>query len=461
MRHHRTLRPPSKFRKAVALLLIPLAFACDGSSGAVDRRPPPKEAERPNVLVILTDDQTIRGTMKVLRSTRRIFADEGTRYANAVTTTPVCCPSRSSIFSGRYVHNHGVRNNDAGHRLDHEMTMQQELSAAGYKTAIVGKFLNHWTDAPPRFDRWAMFERGYDNRVFNVDGTKIRADYSTSFIRDYTLELLTDFERDDSRPWLLFVTPYAPHITSHKNRGEMVEDIHRAAPVRPLPQTPAMTDTGASGKPAFLGDSPSQVGYVQSYYKRSMRSLLSVDDLVDDVFQRLEELDEADDTLAFFASDNGFMWGEHGLIKKNLPYDQSVRIPFYVRWPGRVQPGLTDKRIVANIDIAPTVFAAADIEPAYSVDGRDVFSSDRRAILLENFSVPRHPDIPSWRAQWTPRSLFVEWQDPNVLEHYRPGDPWQLENVYDDGAEDNEFPRERARQRWLQDAARCSGTSCP
>lgn len=454
-----TLGSPSNFRRAVALLLIPLTFACDGSNGAVDQRSPQAKDERPNVLVFLTDDQAARGTMKVLRSTRLLFGEEGTRYTNAVATTPVCCPSRSSIFSGRYVHNHGVRNNDAARKLDHAMTMQHELSSAGYQTGIVGKFLNHWTDAPPHFDRWAMFERGYGNTVFDVDGTKVRADYSTTFIRDQTLKLLNDFERDESRPWLLFVAPYAPHITAEKNRGDMVEDIHRAAPVSDLPQTPAVTETDTSDKPRFLRDGSSNVDYFQSFYKPSMRSLLSVDDLVETVFRRLEELDEADDTLAFFASDHGYMWGEHGLIKKNFPYDESVKIPFYVRWPGHVEAGQIDKRIVANIDIAPTVFEATGIDPAYPVDGRSIFSSDRRAILLENFKVPRHPDIPGWRARWTPRSLFVEWQDPNVLEHYGPDDPWQLDNTYDDDG--NKSPREGNRLRWLEEASRCSEASCP
>jgi arylsulfatase A-like enzyme len=132
-------------------------------------------ARGPNILIIVTDDQRA-GTLGVMPQTRRWFQQQGTTYTNAFATTPLCCPSRSSILTGRYAHNHGVLKNFMGGRLDHATTIERRLDQAGYTTGIAGKFLNSWKpeDDPPNFDRWAIFnphiDPGYFNSRFNVNG---------------------------------------------------------------------------------------------------------------------------------------------------------------------------------------------------------------------------------------------------------------------------------------------------
>lgn len=125
--------------------------------GRGDQPPPPESREgRPNILIILTDDQRAEGTMGVMPKTVRIMGDGGTRYSNGVVTTPLCCPSRASIFSGQFVHNHGVGVERTGvtlRKFDTEATMPAQLQAAGYKTAIAGKYLNGWRRKPPNFDK--------------------------------------------------------------------------------------------------------------------------------------------------------------------------------------------------------------------------------------------------------------------------------------------------------------------
>src|SRR5918996_113082 len=167
----------------------------------------------PNVLVIVTDDQRT-GTMVAMPKTLQWLGNGGVTFDQAYVTTPSCCPSRASIFSGRYVHNHGVRQQGLGSNLDQRTTLQRYLRDAGYRTAMAGKFLNRWPldRPPPYFDRFAQANGGYYDQVWDVDGWVRRVpDYSTSFIGDRALEYLAGFERDDARPWFLYLAPFAPH----------------------------------------------------------------------------------------------------------------------------------------------------------------------------------------------------------------------------------------------------------
>jgi hypothetical protein len=188
---------------------------------------------------------------------------------------------------------------------------------------------------------------------------------------------------------------------------------------------------------------------------------MSVDDLVAQVFERLRDLGEAHNTLAFFLSDNGWSWYEHGLNRKRFPYDDSVRVPFFVRWPGRVTAGAVERKVVANIDIAPTVYEAAGIEASYEVDGKSLFSSDRSSILIEYFPDPDVPFVPAWRQLWSPRRSYIRYPGTGTREFYGPDDPWQIANVYRDGIPGNRPRNEPRMDRRLARAARCAGAGCP
>jgi arylsulfatase A-like enzyme len=131
---------------------------------------------RPNILIIVTDDQ--RGNLSAMPAVRKYMVREGTRYTDGYVTTPLCCPSRASIFTGRYAHNHGVESNAGPEEsqsdpLDQETTIQSYLQGAGYRTAIFGKYLNSWptTSTPPYFDEWAIGDNRYRGGTLNIDGT--------------------------------------------------------------------------------------------------------------------------------------------------------------------------------------------------------------------------------------------------------------------------------------------------
>ncbi len=181
-----------------------------------------------------------------------------------------------------------------------------------------------------------------------------------------------------------------------------------------------------------------------------IRTLYSVDDLIASTFSRLDALGETN-TLAFFLSDNGYQWYEHGLDKKGKPYDDSVRIPLFVRWPGHIETGLADEKIVANIDIAPTVYDALDYVPSnYAPDGRSIFNSDRTVILTEGFGR-------GFRSLWNPHWMYVAY-DGGFREYYGPNDPWQLENGFATGSPP---PNAADLQAQLQAYRDCAGATCP
>src|SRR5918992_2346675 len=177
----------------------------------------PLPGKQPNVLLIVTDDQR-QEPLATMPATRKWFKASGVTYRNAFVTTPLCCPSRASIMTGRYAHNHGVWNNRSARRLAQDTTLQHRLQTAGFRTALVGKFLNGWPVGkdPDNFHRWAVSDpkkpTGYYNESFNLNGRMRKvAGYTTNVISRKSKLFLDVFERRDSSPWFLLVAPFGPH----------------------------------------------------------------------------------------------------------------------------------------------------------------------------------------------------------------------------------------------------------
>jgi arylsulfatase A-like enzyme len=444
-------------------MLITLLLAAAAPAPTGHAAPPPQE--RPNILIILTDDQPAqRDAYEVMPKTMQAFRKGGMKFRNGVVTTPLCCPSRASILSGQYVHNHGVTTNETGggHALDASHTIQATLQDNDYLTAFIGKYLNG-LNQPAYFDRWATFEAetpSYIDAPFNVDGDVVTSTgYSTTFMKRQSLRVLGDFESSDSRPWFLEIAPNAPHKPATPQRK------YADAPVPRWSTNPARREKDLTDKPDFIAAlATDDRSAVKRQRKNQLRALMSVDDLVGAVFSRLEETGEADNTLAFFLSDNGYFWHEHRLpATKRLPYDESVRVPFFVRWPGHISAGAVETKVVANIDIAPTVYEAVGVAPDYVVDGQSLFGSQRTEVFLEYLKDEETPRYPKWYALWSPASAYIRYyeSDGRPREYYEAGDRWQLENVYRDGIPNNEPEDEAARDALLKQYATCAGTACP
>src|SRR5919106_2291697 len=328
------------FLLATFLLVVTAGISASGAS----RRTAETRAEQPNILIIVTDDQRATGTLDVMPTTLQVFQRNGTQFSNAFVSTPLCCPARASIFSGRYAHNHRVlRTGTDPAVFDQDATMQARLQGAGYLTAITGKYLNSWDQSldPPYFDRWAFFSKGsqpnsdgYYNHTFNVDGIQRAVEeYSTRFIRKRALRFLRWFERDDDRPWFLYIAPFAPHAPA------VPEPKYVGAPLPPWQESPATFEEDVDDKPVYVQFSKAKRWRVRRMRENQLRSLMSVDDLVGRLFDTPDSLGERRDTLAIFLSDNGYMWGEHGRSGKGVPYSTSTQIPLFMRWPGHVSRG--------------------------------------------------------------------------------------------------------------------------
>ena len=171
------------------------------------------------------------------------------------------------------------------------------------------------------------------------------------------------------------------------------------------------------------------------------------------VWQTIRDNHGGGNLLAFFLSDNGYAWGDHGLSEKGEPYLEHSEVPFFVRWPNHFAAGVKDTRIAANIDIAPTIYQATGIKPGYTVDGRSLLRDWRRSWLLLEFQNPNVPAIPPWYSYVVPgKRQYVQWSDGFVEDYNLRNDPAELSarNVVD--------PKIAAK---IAEARRCSGVACP
>jgi arylsulfatase A-like enzyme len=400
----------------------------------------------PNVLIILTDDQRPFDTMlpEIMPETLQRFGAEGTTFPNAFATTPLCCPGRAGLLTGQFAHNNGVRTNGSVENLgNHSTTLEKYLEDEGYQTALTGKFLNQWPvdDNPPHWDRWSMMDPGPDqfNTQWNIDGVvQTVTEYSTDFTAQRSVDYLAEFNTPatDDQPWFLYVNPYSPHAP-YQPAPEYAN-----APVPAWAGNPAIFEANKSDKPPYVRKAKRDLADAVAIRDPQLRMLMSVDDMVEDIFDTLVAEDELENTIAFFLSDNGFLWSDHGLGGKNEPYLPSAQIPFYARWPGRISPGVVDTRLVANIDVAPTVFEAVGIDPTHQVDGVSLMKAETRSkMLVEAWN---RGAIGGWASIVTPRYQYIEtYEDDSVTIAHRQlyllaTDPWQLQNLLGDNRAKND-----------------------
>lgn len=458
-----------------AILVLALAAVILFTKSSDSVSVPPVE-QRPNVLLIVTDDQPLHLGFAMKQS--GAWLRSGTTFDRAVATTPQCCPSRSSILTGQYAHNHGVEDNFQAGDLDHETTVEYELSRSGYETAFYGKFLNKWPleNAPPYFNDYAIAQSAqvaYTGGIWNVDGSEQRVKtYGTTFISDQATAFVEGLEGDgDEVPWFIHLSYPAPH------NPYIAQRRFEKARVPVWKGNPAVFEDDPSVDPGRRSDKPPWVRRFDRTFasgkerrKKQARSLMSVDRQLALLRSELEAMDEASNTLVLFVSDNGIEWAQHGLDGKMVPYVESIRVPFYAIWPGHL-PKTTDDRLVGNIDIAPTILEAAGISSTVERDGRSLLdgSWSRNRILIEGWMRNNNLkySVPPWAGFYGADLEYVEYYrngegEPSYREYYdMKRDPFQLRNLLGD---DNRFndPDVSALSSELQAARQCSGADeCP
>lgn len=385
--------------------------------------------------MIVSDDQRF-GSMAHMPLTRELIFERGVRFPNAYVTTPVCCPSRASILTGDYAHTHGVRNNSDDLL---EPTVAQHLDLLGYRTGLVGKYLNSW-DGRNRseFDTWVSFPYGdarfEDPSLVYGDSRPTRTEgYITDLLRDAALDFI-DRADGSGEPFFLLFTPSAPHRPATPAEVDEGLPTHLA-----LNKSPAWNESDVSDKPAYVQETPplngSEIETLEAWSGRMTRSLASLDRAVAALVQHLEIRGLLEDTLVVYLSDNGFLWGEHRLKAKDKPYQEAVRVPFAVRYPPLTDEGAALPALVANIDIAPTIYDVIGVTPPEPTDGRSLLpvlegrSEGRKALLLEGW-----PQT-NWTAVHTGDVVYVD-NDGQLNELYDlTKDPHQLDNLVATGTQ--------------------------
>ncbi|MDQ3986827.1 MAG: sulfatase [Actinomycetota bacterium] len=430
----------------------------EASKGAAYRR-------RPNILLIVTDDQRASG-LEHMPATKRYFQAGGVNFRNAYATTPLCCPARASIFSGQYMHNHKVFKNQQSVRFDQEHSLERYLNDGGYFTGIIGKFLNggRWVRRPPNyFDRFIISKRfPYYDGVWNDNGvSKEIARYSTSYMGSEAVEFLSKGENRDPRPWFLVLGTTAPHAPYTP------QDKYADAKISPWYGNPAVGEKDKSDKPPYVRRKPQRLALGRSTRQQQIRTLMSLDDMVRRIFLKLRSANETRRTLAVYISDNGFLWGEHGLVNKTVPYTMSIRVPMFMRWPRKLDPGTTDYRISTNVDLAPTLLDAAGLRGRVSrpMDGHSLLRTGGRSTLLTEYREYKW-STPTWASIRTRKFQYIEYFKRGTLifrEFYRlTKDPWQLRNLLKD--DDRNDPNRRFVARLhdkLNRLRSCRAGRCP
>jgi arylsulfatase A-like enzyme len=438
-------------------------------------------ARSPNILHIVTDDQrwdllSLRGHPFVKTPNMDRIGREGAVFLNSFVTTSLCSPSRATILTGRYPHQHKVQTNGSSPNFDtREKTFPALLQTAGYRTAYVGKW--HIGDDPkprPGFDRWAVMpgQGEYFDPRLNVDGV---GKNFTGHVDGVVAGLATDFlkQNDGKRPFALCVGIKSPHAEqlppAHLKTLFSQVDI-------PKPATWS-EDVRASGKADVVKnaciqaeqffDGPIKLkGSYDRYIKDFFRSVVSADEAVGRILDALDQTGQANDTLVVFTGDNGFFLGEHGLIDKRLPYEEALRVPLLMRYPAAFRAGQSPSQMVLNLDICPTILDFCGVPVPSNIAGRTL-----RPLLTDARAKP-------WRDEMFYEYVERIWQSPalvavrteryKLIEYLDPADTNELYDLAIDPHEMRSVIRDpgygpvlRDMQSRLQRLKRSTGWTAP
>jgi arylsulfatase A-like enzyme len=467
------------------ILVTPRVGAADdaGSTRAAPTAPAAAAAApgAPNIFFYNLDDlrDAFPGAIDPLQfmpKTRAWMASTGRRYTQTFVADPSCCPSRAALMTGRYPHNNGVQDQQDGPLFDGPHSMACYLRSAGYSTHLAGKFLTTWpkTSLPPCFDNSTVMWGGYNNVQVRVNGVpRTSSGYSTTYLGNQGRGYITTALNQGRVPFLLYETPQAPHWSDTTVNGSpaklaIPETKYASANVGTCSGVP---ESDRSDKPAYVRTMNFTTSQAQAMCQSQLRAIMSADDQFAATMQLLSDRGVLDNTLVIFSSDNGYNWGEHGRWEKFVPYEPSIRVPLWIRWPGHITPGTDTTRLVSYLDLLPTMLQAAGFTlPATAprLDGQSLLQSGSRTTMYSEYYVDgANPNIPSWRMVRTATAKYVQTYNTSgaviAREYYNlVNDPAENTNLLGDGSTANDPPATTITTltNRLNAFRTCSGAAC-
>lgn len=487
---------------SIVLLTVLSLVACSGTMGG----------KQPNIILILTDDMTLLD-LKYMPQTSKLIGDQGASFTQFFVGMSLCCPSRESILRGQYPHNTQIVGNKppaGGFQKVYDLGLEKSnvavwLHDKGYKTALIGKYLNGYpgtagpTYIPPGWSEWyvpagdeLMNDAAYQgfNYFLNENGEIVHygdaaEDYTTDVFSGIAVEFIKRNAGD--QPFFAYIATYAPHRPSvpAPRHADLFEDIQ-------LPASPSMNEQDISDKSRFFSRIPllsaDDMEDMRQQYRVRIQSLQAVDDMVSAIYNALEVSGQLDNTYLFFTSDNGYHLGEHRLLAgKHTPFEEDILVPLLVRGPG-IKPGTVSDKLTGNIDLAPTFAELANAKMPDFPDGRSLVPlmkslpvfSWRDAFLLRREPQPDDTGLLKFVTFPTPGEVepmdsvydnrpggqfiairtadytYVEFKNGDRELYDLKNDPYQLENIFDTA--DPELLH--YLHEWLQNLKACQADTC-
>ncbi|WP_240197527.1 sulfatase [Nonomuraea lactucae] len=466
--------------RILAVLLL-LVTAVEPTIATGDAR-----QSKPNIVMVLADDLD-DGPLAYFPNITRHLVSQGATFDRYFVTNSWCCPSRASILRSQYVHSHGVLTNTApeggfdrffAQGLERS-TMGLWMQQAGYRTGLMGKYLNHYPGAsaattyvPPGWHEWDVpVRRLYHEYGYRLNENGNLVDYGwaeSDYLSDVLGRKAADFITTSTEPFFLYLAPVGPHNPANPAIRHMDEFLWGQAP-RP----PSFNQEDMSAEPAWMRNLPplseDDIAHVDDRYRTRMRSMLGVDDLVGTVVNTLAATGKLDNTYIIFTSDNGFHLGTHRIKQgKTTPFEESIKVPLVVRGPG-VRPGSVIGDMASTVDLGPTFAELGGAQLPPFAEGRSLVPLLRgqrpaqwRSSVLVEFSRPldqvsaNQTPVPPYQALRTQTHTYVRYGTGETQLYDLTTDPNQLHNLA--GRADPQLLRDLDER--LRAMVACSGATC-
>jgi arylsulfatase A-like enzyme len=397
---------PNKVFRIVSSAAMPTTAAGCPSPTATGRKP--------NIVVILTDDQrfdtvgnthSLDGVTPVMPQVMDQLANQGITFTNMYATTPLCTPSRASILTGLYAHHTGVYNNFIIPDALQTNALPTWLHAHGYRTGFFGKYppVRNVVQAPPGWDEWQAFDViGYFNYSLTNNGSPVSygsaaSEYATDVLAGRVVEFIQSTPLN--QPIFCILATYAPHSEGHGLPVPAPRHVGMFANVSPW-RPPSYSELDLSDKPLGMEALPLASDTIPGAFftyglwtdlfrEQQFEALQAVDEAVGNIVAAIDARGQRTDTAIIYTSDNGLLWGEHRLyVAKGAPYAESVRVPLIIRYPKLASAPHVTSQMALNIDLAATIADMARLRPPYTLDGKSLVP-----IIMDPAGASGRPDF--------------------------------------------------------------------